>query len=128
MRDNQTDVEEIVHSPLHQKNQLHEKDQLHKHLLCDPSVTSTWENGLVMDMIMGSEAGATEPPGLEIAQVEEGKEVDGDERGGVEDQPHLRDVLPEQHLCLPLSVPPGGGDDVSSDRDKVAIGHTAANS
>ena len=89
MRDNQTDVEEIVHSPLHQKNQLHEKDQLHKHLLCDPSVTSTWENGLVMDMIMGSEAGATEPPGLEIAQVEEGKEVDGDERDGVEDQHHL---------------------------------------
>ena len=73
-------------------------------------------------------SGATEQPGLEIAQVEEGKEVDGDEHNGVEDQPHLRDVLPEQHLCLPLSVPPGGGDDVSSDRDKVAIGHTAANS
>ena len=56
------------------------------------------------------EAGATEQPGLEIAQVEEGKEVDGDEHNGVEDQPHLRGALPVQHLHLPLSIPPGGGD------------------
>ena len=72
-------------------------------------------------------SGATEQPGLEIAQVEEGKKVDGDERNGVEDQHHLRDALPEQHLHLPLSIPPGGGGDVSSDREGVAIGHTALN-
>ena len=40
----------------------------------------------------------------------------------------IRDVLPEQHLRLPLSVPPGGGGGVLSGRDGVAIGHAAANS
>ena len=75
-----------------------------------------------------TEAGATEQPGLEMAQVEEGEKVGGDEHDGVENQPHLRDALPEQHPHLPLSVPPGGGDDVLSGRNGFVTGHTAARS